>query len=563
MVVCIICSFNTVAFADYNTTVSYDGDGTSEWVLTVPVSMSPSDTDSVDLEGTWDSDTTISVTADESVTLTNDIDGGTKTLAVDFNGIEQVGNNTNEISVSEDISVADIGGVLFGTWTGTIYYNLSVDIEDIGSSEDGGIDDNIELMTLDSGECGEDLTWELLSNGTLHISGTGPMYDYVKYTEPAPWYKYRNEPNISEDETMILNPDGTEYLSTTDYYADNPNGYKITNFVIDEGVTYIGNWAFYRICVDELTIPEGVESTGHFAIRYSPTLKNVTLPNSLEELGDFGISRNQVLETIDFGEGLKRIGTAGLSVNTALKTAILPDSVVSVNEQLNEDYKDVDYSAQGLFAGCTSLVTTSLGNVAYVPSRTYLNCSSLESIVIPNTVEYIDEYAFGNCTSLKTVEFESNSQCTLIKAKAFINATSLESITGCSALETIEENAFVKGGITALREFEFSESNISFPANMFSSTQLTTATIGSKVTSIPDYMFMSANALKTLYISNSITSFGASSIRNCSALTDIYYDGTAEEWSVITKGTNWSYQTPDTVIIHFSDNTTDTLANLR
>ncbi len=65
---------------------------------------------------------------------------------------------------------------------------------------------------VDSGTCGENLTWVIDGNYTLIISGTGDMDNYTEKTE-APW---------------------------TDY------GSWITGIVIEEGVTSIGDYAFYN-----------------------------------------------------------------------------------------------------------------------------------------------------------------------------------------------------------------------------------------------------------------------------------------------------------------------------
>ena len=49
---------------------------------------------------------------------------------------------------------------------------------------------------VDSGTCGENLTWTLDSEGTLTISGEGDMYNYGdnRYNsgKPAPWSSYRS-----------------------------------------------------------------------------------------------------------------------------------------------------------------------------------------------------------------------------------------------------------------------------------------------------------------------------------------------------------------------------------
>lgn len=280
---------------------------------------------------------------------------------------------------------------------------------------------------LDSGKCGESLNWELLEDGTLHIFGTGKMYDYVKYVEPSPWYKYRNEPYISEDGKTILNSDGTDYLPTKDYYANNPHNYKIEKIVIDEGVTYIGDWAFYRVCVDTLTIPEGVTETGIFCIRFSPTLKEVNLPDSLKVLDDFAISRNYVLDRINFGKCLEKIGTGGLKDNTSLKSVILPKSCTSINKQLSPAYTGakIDYAATGLMENNTSLQYVDFGSVTEIPQRS-CHSTAIETIAIPDTVEVIGEYAFYNCQKLKSIKIPVSLK--QIEAHAFLQCKEITDV---------------------------------------------------------------------------------------------------------------------------------------
>ena len=38
-----------------------------------------------------------------------------------------------------------------------------------------------------SGACGDNLTWTLYADGEIVIEGTGAMWDYNSYSNPAPW----------------------------------------------------------------------------------------------------------------------------------------------------------------------------------------------------------------------------------------------------------------------------------------------------------------------------------------------------------------------------------------
>ena len=102
---------------------------------------------------------------------------------------------------------------------------------------------------IDSGTCGDDLTWELTSDYTLTISGTGAMPNFTS-NEDQPWYAYR------EDVEVI---------------------------VVEEGVTSIGEFAFMGfIRVDTVTLPEGVTTIGKSAFNEGYCLRVLTLPSTLK-----------------------------------------------------------------------------------------------------------------------------------------------------------------------------------------------------------------------------------------------------------------------------------------
>ena len=464
---------------------------------------------------------------------------------------------------------------------------------------------------LDSGKCGDNLYWQLNSRGELRIYGEGPMYDYVKYFEPSPWYKYRDEPYISEDGKNILDMNGDVYCSAEVYKAQNPNNWKIKNIVIEPGVTYLGDWAFYRNCVEQITVPETVTETGYFCFRYSPTLKTLNLPNSLVVLDDFAISRNYALKEINFGSGLKKIGRGGLSRNTGLESVEFPDSLTSINEQLSPEYTMVEmhYDTTGFLMGCSSLKSIYLGKIDSIPNRTFLN-TALEEICIPNTVERIEEFAFANCpalknvcfeensvcksisnsafsgckslngfivpssvtsigsnafqncSSLETVTFEEGSKCTVIDKLAFNNCTSLRSVKGGISVKTIAESAFAS--CSNIEEYEFSDSNVNFADNLFyGMKKLKSAYIGKGCSVIPKQMF-THSGIKVLTISNNVKEISDAAFFSCDSLTDIYYDGKLSEWKKINKASNWvSASMQSKVVVHFNDGTTALLKDVK
>ena len=107
---------------------------------------------------------------------------------------------------------------------------------------------------LDSGTCGAEgdgsnLTWTLFKDGVLEISGTGAMASWTYSNAHAPWYDYLR--------------------------------YKIKSVVINDGVTSIGDYAFYRYndaAVTSVTIPSSVTSIGGGAFRGCTGLTSMRTP---------------------------------------------------------------------------------------------------------------------------------------------------------------------------------------------------------------------------------------------------------------------------------------------
>lgn len=65
------------------------------------------------------------------------------------------------------------------------------------------------------------------------------------------------------------------------------------------------------------------------------------------------------------------------------------------------------------------------------------------------------------------------------------------------------------------------------------------------------YAFISSR-LTSVTVSRNVTCIGESAFRGCLKLTDIYFDGTKEEWDAVEKAEQWSYASGD-FTIHCSD----------
>ncbi len=79
--------------------------------------------------------------------------------------------------------------------------------------------------------------------------------------------------------------------------------------------------------------------------------------------------------------------------------------------------------------------------VQYIDDFAFAGCTSLKTIVIPASVERIGEFAFQGCISLETIVFEGEV-LTDIEKFAFTNCTSLKAISLPEGLKNIGDQAF-------------------------------------------------------------------------------------------------------------------------
>ena len=278
------------------------------------------------------------------------------------------------------------------------------------------------------GTCGENLQWSL-NNGVLKISGTGAMEDYSSYNT-VPWYQYRLD---------------------------------FSNVTIDDGVTSIGNYAFYD-CDNLISvrIPDGVTSIGKYAFGDCYTLTSVTFPDGLTSIGDYAFYYS-CLSDVSFPDSLKTIGESAFSDCYCLTSVTIPAGVTSIGKYafrfaatltaFDVDEANLYYSSDDsgiLFdKEKTTLIQcprtysgayTIPDGVASIEAYAFPHCTELTSVTIPESVASIGESAFMDCSALTSITIPDS--ITSIGASAFRDCSSLTSITIPESVRSIEEYTF-------------------------------------------------------------------------------------------------------------------------
>ena len=205
------------------------------------------------------------------------------------------------------------------------------------------------------------------------------------------------------------------------------------------------------------------------------------------------------------GLPVKEIGDEAFEYCSSLTSIVIPDSVTSIG-----------YEA---LLGCKSLTSVEIGDgVTSIGNRAFCGCSSLTSIVIPDSVTSIDDWAFYNCTSLTSIVIPNS--VTSIGDWAFEYCESLTSIVIPDSVTIIGEGAFYK--CTSLTSVVIPDSVTSIGYQAFyRCTSLTSIVIPDSVTSIGRYAFYYCSSLTSIVIGDSVTSIGDRAFYYCTSLTSI------------------------------------------
>ena len=231
--------------------------------------------------------------------------------------------------------------------------------------------------TLGTFQYGDNIYATLDETGTLTLSGTGAMWDGKG-----------NYPHGS------LTP--TIRIAGNDTYID----HLVYKIVINDGITSIGNYAFYNYYkLQSLSIGSSVTSIGEDAFYHTSALHTVTIPGTVRKIGIWAFA-DSGLTSCNLNKGLQTIDNFAFA-NAKFKSISIPDGI------------------------------TMIGEYAF-------NGTSLETVTIPQNITIIKTGAFPSVTA--TIY----SMDVMIADNAFGSSSTLIANRGSSA----EKYANLSSGIT-------------------------------------------------------------------------------------------------------------------
>ena len=336
---------------------------------------------------------------------------------------------------------------------------------------------NIQPIIIDSGTCGDNLTWKLNERYELIIEGTGAMLDYAS-AGSAPWYEYRESiqtitlpegvtsigdyafsgcsslqnmycyaktvPETGETVFKESNIDNAtlhvpasvlnNYMTTAPWNefaktipsfkdASGTCGSRLT-WRLTEGYELIiegtgsmsssAPWYEYREYIQAITLSEGVKNIGNSAFKDCSSLTSISIPASVTKIEGNAFYDCSSLTNITLPEGVTSIGYSAFYGCSSLTNIIIPDGMTSIENNA--------------FYGCSSLTNIIIPDgVTSIGNNAFYGCSSLTSIIIPEGVTSIGSSAFYRCSSLTYVYCYAaeapTAQATTFKNSNIGNAT--------------------------------------------------------------------------------------------------------------------------------------------
>lgn len=437
---------------------------------------------------------------DFTVSCSNNNQVGTATAFINGDGVRYKGQTTKKFTITskKDISEYSVSAIDVQTYTGE-EIKPSVEVVDAnntllveGRDYEVSYSNNIEpsshakvivtginnycgqltaTFTIESnfrdkGYCGKDnvgdIEWVLSDNGTLTLSGSGDMANYMNSS--APWQGY---------------------------------SYYIKKVVVGDGITTVGSFAFaYFNNLTTVELGKDITDIGTCAFYYDEQLTSIDIPASVENIYGSAFYSCRRLREVTLRNGLKTIGEYAFEYCNSLTSIVFPNTVQTVGFEA--------------FRYCSNLVSATLSDsMETIPDRLFSNCTLLSSIVIPDRVKTVGYYAFQYCSALSTVVLPDKLEH--IGTQAFSQCRALKSVTIPRGVYFGELDNY--GNLVGYNN----DSNSIFEG----CTGLKSVTFEEGIQIVPPAMFIGCKNLSMVQLSKSLKAIMSQAFDDCESLKQI------------------------------------------
>lgn len=202
-----------------------------------------------------------------------------------------------------------------------------------------------------------------------------------------------------------------------------------------------------------LTLPEGLEIIGNSCLAQCESLPSLVLPSTVRSIEDWAFYGNYALASINIPDGVPAITEHTFQQCKALTAVQLPASVTSLKVCAFQDCDKLasinlenirEIIAWSLYG--TAITSATVTDVPSIGGEAFRHCPNLTTVAL-NNVGVIDGWAFEGNTNLTSVTLSGTS---VINQGAFSGCSGLTSIRIPNTVNFIDDWAFEKTAITKI-----------------------------------------------------------------------------------------------------------------
>lgn len=463
-----------------------------------------------------------------------------------------------------------------------------------------------------SGKCGKNVSYSISDDGVLTISGTGAMnnFTYERDISDCPWHGVRYALK------KIVVEDGVTSIGSCAFSFD----VHVTDVTLPSSLKTIGRNAFLDCHgLTSVVIPEGVTSIGAYAFEQCSAIKTITVPASTTELGNHAFDTGEYydgsyhtqLTDIYYGGSMGQWYDAGggnaapmvVTIHYNGATGNIIDSGTCGDNafwKLDKDYtltisgtgamwdyptseddswwtdwnlpwkycydmiqrvvveEGVTYLGEESLSSLRNATSLSLPNSLTTIGQAALYAIGVSSLVIPDKVVSIGDFAFNGCANLQTITLPAGLrkighcfiECSNLKTINFkgtmkqwlacgggestfpaqtqvvcaSGTLNLDGTCGDDLTWTLDNSGKLTiSGTGAMYDYDCDYESYSFTSPWAKyRSMIRSVEIGSGVTSIGSYAFVDTN-ITSLTIPDSVKTIGRGSFSNNRYLVNLTF----------------------------------------
>ena len=386
---------------------------------------------------------------------------------------------------------------------------------------------------------------------TLCIAGSGPMADYV--------YEYQGGGVWTCTVPWVYEINGT------------PNSFDTDEIYIADGITHIGNAAFKDQSAAHATIPDSVTKIGEHSFDGCGNLTSVTIPNSVASIGNSAFFNCTKLTSVVIPNSVTSIGDSAFNLcgsltdvtynGTRAEWAALVPNIGASNDPLHNatiTCTDGVYGTHTLTlnadGGLITIEGQSVGEYSIVTGKDGILPDLPEATKADNVFGgwYTADGTKLSAGDMLTKDTEASAHW-YPGGEFWYYDTDAKTLHVTAELTGGVNNAPWKDYRSEMERVEIGGSVATIDGQMFRNyPKLRSVVISDSVTTINLWAFADCSALTNVELPHSIT-IDVAAFQNCPSLAEVQYDGAIADWLALVPNIGDDNVSLLSAIIHCSD----------